>query len=135
MKAFYNGLRKVYGPQKRGTKQGVKQECVIAQHYFHCTLLLCSMLLLEMCMKEGIYIQPRSGPDLFNVSHFKSKTCTTKRLVRKMPFFLTTVRWWLMVPRRCYCWLTDLLELLPKLLANYRQCSKKIKVNCLCDCS
>ena len=87
MKAFYNGLRKVYGPQKRGTKQGVKQECVIAQHYFHCTLLLCSMLLLEMCMKEGIYIQPRSGADLFNVSHFKSKTCTTKRLVRKMPFF------------------------------------------------
>ena len=37
-------------------------------------------------MKEGIYIQTRSSADLFNVSHFKSKSCTTKLLVTEMPF-------------------------------------------------
>ena len=37
-------------------------------------------------VKEGIYIQTISGADLFNVSHSKSKTRTTKHLVKEMLF-------------------------------------------------
>ena len=43
-------------------------------------------------VKEGIYIQTRSGADLFNLLHFKLKTCTLKHLVREI-FLLGTVCW------------------------------------------
>ena len=35
---------------------------------------------------KGIYIQTRHGADLFNVSHFKAKSRTTKHLVRELLF-------------------------------------------------
>ncbi|PFX13797.1 hypothetical protein AWC38_SpisGene22091 [Stylophora pistillata] len=37
-------------------------------------------------LHEGTYIQIRHGADLFNVSHFKAKTLTTRYLVREILF-------------------------------------------------
>ena len=68
-----------------GVTNGVKQGCVLAPTLF--SLYLTAML--EVAFKdvhEGIYIQTRLGADLFNVTHFKSKTRTTKHLVREMLF-------------------------------------------------
>jgi hypothetical protein len=45
--------------------------------------------MLEVAFKnthEGLYIQTRHDADLFNVSHFKAKTRTSKHLVREMLF-------------------------------------------------
>ena len=45
--------------------------------------------MLEVAFKdtgEGIYIQTRQAADLFKVAHFKSRTLTTKHLVREMLF-------------------------------------------------
>jgi len=45
--------------------------------------------MLEVAFKnvnEGIYIQTRHGADLFDVAQFKSKSRTTKHLVREMLF-------------------------------------------------
>ena len=68
-----------------GVTNGVKQGCVLAPTLF--SLYLTAML--EVAFKdvhEGIYIQTRPGADLFNVTQFKSKTRTTKHLVREMLF-------------------------------------------------
>ena len=37
-------------------------------------------------VNKGIYIQTRHGADLFNIAHFKARSCTTKHLVREMLF-------------------------------------------------
>jgi len=64
---------------------GVKQGCVLAPALF--SLYLSAML--EVAFKdvrEGVYIQTRPNADLFKLSQFKSKTRTTKCLVREMLF-------------------------------------------------
>ena len=64
---------------------GVKQGCVLAPTLF--SLYLTAMLKVAFRdVHEGIYIQARHGADLFDIAQFKSKTRTTKHLVREMLF-------------------------------------------------
>ncbi|PFX27620.1 hypothetical protein AWC38_SpisGene7681 [Stylophora pistillata] len=66
-------------------KKGVKQGCVRAPTLF--SLYLTAMLKVAFRnVHEGIYIQTSHGADLYNVSHFKAKTRTTRYLVREMLF-------------------------------------------------
>jgi len=37
-------------------------------------------------MGDGVYIQSRQSPDLFNVAHFRAKTKTTRILMRDLLF-------------------------------------------------
>ena len=90
IKALHNGMQAkvVQGSEvsnQFAVTNGVKQGCVLAPTLF--SLYLTAMLDVAFRnVKEGIYIQTRCGADLFNVSHFKSKTRTTKYLVREMLF-------------------------------------------------
>ena len=70
---------------KFAVTNGVKQGCVLAPTLF--SLYLIAML--EVAFKDtekGIYIETRHAADLFNMAHFKSRTLTTKHLVREMLF-------------------------------------------------
>ena len=85
IKALHNGMQAkvVQGSEasdQLAVTNDVKQGCVLAPTLF--SLFLTAMPDVAFRnVKEGIYIQTRSG-----VSHLKSKTCTTKHLVRKMLF-------------------------------------------------
>ena len=35
---------------------------------------------------DGVYIQSRQSADLFNVAHFRAKSCTTRILMRELLF-------------------------------------------------
>ena len=64
---------------------GVKQGCVLAPTLF--SLFLSAVL--EEAFKDinkGVYIQSRADANLFNVSHFRAKTKTTRILVRELLF-------------------------------------------------
>lgn len=66
-------------------QNGVKQGCVLAPTLF--SLYLGAML--EVAFKDvnkGVYIQTRQDANLFGVSQFKSKTRTTRVLVKEMLF-------------------------------------------------
>ena len=59
---------------------GVKQSCVLAPTLF--SIFLSAMLDDAFRdMGEGVYIQSRQRADLFNVSHFKATTKTTRILM------------------------------------------------------
>ena len=64
---------------------GVKQSCILAP-----TLLsiFISAMLDEAfrAMWDGVYIQSRQSADLFNVTHFRGKTKTTRILMRELLF-------------------------------------------------
>ena len=90
VKAFHEGMQ---AKVTRGSdcsegfavSTGVKQGCVLAPTLF--SFYLAAML--EVAFKdtrEGIYIQTRHDGNLFNASHFKAKTRTTRQLVRDMLF-------------------------------------------------
>jgi len=90
IKALHEGMNAKVVQGKDNSKafavtNGVKQGCVLAPTLF--SIYLSAML--EVAFKdiqEGIYIQTRHTADLFNVAHFKSRTLTTKNLVREMLF-------------------------------------------------
>ena len=64
---------------------GVKQGCVVAPTLFY--IFLSSMLDEAFRdMGDGIYIQSRQSADLFKVAHFKTKTKTTRILMRDLLF-------------------------------------------------
>ena len=90
VKALHDGMKAKVVQGKDTSKEfavtnGVKQGCVLAPTLF--SIYLAAML--HVAFKhahKGIFIQTRHGADLFNVSHFKAKSCTTKHLVREMLF-------------------------------------------------
>jgi hypothetical protein len=90
IKALHDGMQAqvVQGgdcSQEFTVTNGVKQGCVLAPTLF--SIYLAAMLHVAFKdVHEGIYIQTRHDADLFNVSHFKAKTRTTKHLVREMLF-------------------------------------------------
>ncbi|XP_046863308.1 uncharacterized protein LOC124457060 [Xenia sp. Carnegie-2017] len=90
VKAFHEGMQ---AKVTRGSdcsegfavSTGVKQGCVLAPTLF--SFYLAAMLEVAFeDTREGIYIQTRHDGNLFNASHFKAKTRTTRQLVRDMLF-------------------------------------------------
>ncbi|XP_046863472.1 uncharacterized protein LOC124457235 [Xenia sp. Carnegie-2017] len=90
VKAFHEGMQ---AKVTRGSdcsegfavSTGVKQGCVLAPTMF--SFYLAAMLEVAFeDTREGIYIQTRHDGNLFNASHFKAKTRTTRQLVRDMLF-------------------------------------------------
>ena len=90
IKALHDGMQAKVVQGSETSEQfavtnGVKQGCVLAPTLF--SLYLTAMLNVAFKnVRKGIYIQTRCGADLFNVSHFKSKSRTTRYLVREMLF-------------------------------------------------
>ena len=67
------------------TKNCVKQGCFLAPTLF--SLYLAAILQVTFKdLYEGIYLQTSHGADLFNVYHFKAKSCTTRHLLTEMLF-------------------------------------------------
>ena len=64
---------------------GVKQGCVLAPTLF--SIFLSAMLDEAFRdMGDGVYIQFRQTVDIFNVAHFRTKTKTTRILMRDLLF-------------------------------------------------
>ena len=85
VRAFHDGMKAKIIQGKDTSKEfevtnGVKQGCVLAPTLF--SIYLAAMLHVAFKdVHKGIYNQTRQGADLFNVSHFKAKSRTTKHLV------------------------------------------------------
>ena len=64
---------------------GVKHSCVLAPTLF--SIFLSAML--DEAFRDmggGVYIQSRQSADIFNVAHFRTKTKTTRTLMRELLF-------------------------------------------------
>ena len=90
VKALHDGMQAKVVQGRDVSKEftvtnGVKQGCVLAPTLF--SIYLAAMLHVAFKdVNKGIYIQTRHGADLFNIAHFKARSCTTKHLVREMLF-------------------------------------------------
>ena len=68
-----------------GVTNGVKQGCILAPMLF--SIFLSAMLDEAFRdMGDGVYIQSRQSAELFNITHFRAKTKTTRILMRKLLF-------------------------------------------------
>ena len=62
---------------------GVKQGSVLAPTFF--SLYLSAILEVDFSgVQEGVYIQPRKEANLFDVTHFKSKSKSVSKVVREL---------------------------------------------------
>ena len=90
IRALHDGMQAQVVQGKDNSKEfavtnGVKQGCVLAPTLF--SIYLAAMLHVAFKdVHQGVYIQTRHGADLFNISHFKAKSRTTKHLVRELLF-------------------------------------------------
>ena len=77
----------------------VKQGCVLTPTLFS---VFPSAMLDEAFrdMGNGVYIQSRQSAGLFNVAHFRTKTNTTRILMREL-LFADDMHWLLTLLKRC----------------------------------